>query len=93
MQERKQTSKAFFLTCFTKHSGMNIETSKIELVKLILNSDNSELIGELHKILSKQSKEQPEFTKDQVEEIRLGLEQLDRGERIEFSEYLKKNAG
>jgi hypothetical protein len=72
---------------------MNIETSKIELVKLILSSEDSELINELHKILSQHGTIAPEFTEDQIEEIRLGLEQLNRGERIEFSEYLKKKVG
>lgn len=72
---------------------MNIETSKKELVKMILRSEDSELINELHKILSQHSARKPEFTEDQIQEIRLGLEQLNRGERIEFSEYLKKKVG
>jgi hypothetical protein len=70
---------------------MNIETSKIELVKMILNLEDQNLIGELHRILKQQSTMVPEFTEDQIQEIRLGIEQLNRGERIEFSEYLKKN--
>lgn len=52
---------------------MNFETSKIELVKLILSSEDSELINELHKILSQHGTIASEFTEDQNEEIHLGL--------------------
>lgn len=70
---------------------MDIQTSKIELVKMILDTDNQSLIDQVYSIFKSESKSQkPEFTEDQIEEIKLGLEQLQKGQGISFKDYLNK---
>lgn len=72
---------------------MNIETSKIELVKMILNLDNPEFIEELRNLLSLKSNDfWDDLTFDEKKEIQNGINELDNGERVLFSDFLKKNS-
>lgn len=70
---------------------MDIQTSKIELVKLILDIDNTEFI---QKVADFVKKEKSDFWNElsllQQNEIKKGIEDLEKGKRIEFSEFLKK---
>ena len=70
---------------------MDIQTSKIELVKLILNIDNSEFIDRVSSFIRN---EKSDFWNDlslaEQNDIRKGISDLDNGKRIEFSEFLKK---
>jgi hypothetical protein len=70
---------------------MDLQTSKFELVKLILNTKNQSLIEKVYAILKSEVKDDiPEFTEAQIKEIQQGLEQLKKGESITFKDYLKK---
>ncbi len=70
---------------------MNLETSKITLVKMILNIENEKLIERITKFISNESVDfWDELTVDEQEEIALGLKQLDNDEYISFEEVLKK---
>lgn len=70
---------------------MGLETSKIELVKLILSIDNATLIS---KVVDFIQNEKQDFWKDLSEkdklEITKGIEQLNNGNRISYKEALKK---
>ena len=71
---------------------MNIQTTKIELVKMILNIENSEFIKRLTDFI--RENEKSDFWNDlslaNQQEIKQGVEDLDRGNRIEYKEFLKK---
>ena len=70
---------------------MNTQTSKIELAKLILELEDPELINKIHKLLlDESSRFRKNLTEHEKEEIKLGIEQLNRGERISFEDFLKK---
>ena len=70
---------------------MDLQTSKIELVKIILEIENFELIKNLTEILKKKEKDfWSELTIEEKEEIKLGIEQLDKGRRVSFEEMLRK---
>jgi hypothetical protein len=70
---------------------MNTQTSKIELAKLILELEDPELINKIHKLLlDESSRFRKSLTEHEKEEIKLGIEQLNRGERISFEDFLKK---
>ncbi|RLD42325.1 MAG: hypothetical protein DRI89_07535 [Bacteroidetes bacterium] len=70
---------------------MNIETSKIELVKMILNINNPESIEELKNFLSAKSNDfWDDLTLSEKNEIQKGISELDRGERILYTDFLKK---
>ena len=70
---------------------MDIQASKEELVKMILDLEDSKLIDKLRKLITKEKKDfYDEFTEDQKLEIQYGIKQLDRGERISWEDLKKK---
>jgi len=70
---------------------MDIQSSKLELVKLIINSNNEKLIENLLKMLKSEQKDfWSELSESEKEEIRLGIKQLDEGERISLDDFIKK---
>lgn len=70
---------------------MNIQASKLELVKLILNIENPSIITKILDVLKKDSSDfYLELTELEKEEINFGIEQLDAGKRISLEDFLKK---
>lgn len=70
---------------------MDTQTSKIELAKLILELEDPELINKIHNLLlDENSSFRKSLSEFEKEEINLGLEQLNRGERISVEDFLKK---
>ncbi len=70
---------------------MDIKASKIELVKMILNIDNSEFIK---KVTDYINNEKADFWNDlsasEKKEIKRGIEELEKGQRIAYDDVLKK---
>jgi len=70
---------------------MDIQSSKLELVRLIINSNNEILIENPLKMLKSEQKDfWPELSESEKEEIRLGIKQLDEEERISLVDFIKK---
>lgn len=70
---------------------MDTQTSKIELAKLILELEDPKLINKIRELLLDESSQfRKSLTKHEKEEIKLGIEQLNQGERISFEDFLKK---
>ncbi|HSI77668.1 hypothetical protein [Lunatibacter salilacus] len=70
---------------------MDIQSSKIELVRLILNIENPKLIARLSEFLKRETQDfWEELSEIEKKEIEIGLKQLDNGERIDFDDFLKK---
>ena len=70
---------------------MDIQSSKIELAKLILSLENPELIEKIKNLLKKETKQKRiALTNFEKEEIELAIKMLDKGEKISFSDFLKK---
>lgn len=70
---------------------MDIQLSKIELVRTILNIENEELINKLINFIQN---EQVDFwsqlDKEQQNEISEGIQQLDSGKRVTYESFLEK---
>ena len=70
---------------------MNIQTSKIELVRTILDIESDDFI---QKIASFIKKEKVDFWKElspsQKKEIKKGLEELENGKRVSYDSFLVK---
>lgn len=70
---------------------MDTQTSKIELVKMILNIENEKFIAKITEFIKK---EKVDFWNDlslsEQKEIEKGIQDLDNGKKIEFNEFLKK---
>jgi len=64
---------------------MHIETSKIHLVKAILNSNDEEFISRLIDFVNKENADfWDELTSVEKAEIKEGINQLDQGKRKPF---------
>lgn len=70
---------------------MDIQASKLELVKLIVSTDNHQIIKRL---LNALKSEEDDFwialSESEKEEIKLGIKQLDAGQRISLDDFMKK---
>ncbi|MDA7744794.1 hypothetical protein N8911_01715 [bacterium] len=70
---------------------MDIQASKLELVKLIVNIDNQSVIDRILKVLkSDQEDFWVDLSPQEKEEIEIGIKQLDAGHRTSLDEFLKK---
>jgi hypothetical protein len=70
---------------------MDLQATKIELAKFILNIESAELIEKLKDFLLKEKKDfWDELSLAEQQEINKGIIELDKGERISFDDYLKK---
>lgn len=76
---------------FDKKAEMDIQTAKLELVKLIIGIDNKSIID---KLLSALKSENNDFWLDlsesEKQEIQFGIDQLDSGHRVSLDDFLKK---
>ena len=72
---------------------MDIQSSKLELVRLILKIDNQQIINKLTAMLKEQDQDfWNELSDQQKEEIKLGIKQLDDGQRISVEEFISKHS-
>jgi hypothetical protein len=70
---------------------MSIQTSKIELVKMILSIENAEFISKISEFVKQESVDfWSTLSASEKQEIQKGIEQLDNGQRIDFNDFLKK---
>ena len=70
---------------------MDLQTSKLELVKLIININSQKTISKLLKVVKAEKEDfWYELTESEKQEIELGIKLLDSGQRIPFNEFLKK---
>jgi hypothetical protein len=72
---------------------MNIQAEKLELVRLILDTDNPGILASVKRIFSRSK--QVDFwdglPHDQKDEILKGIEEVEKGETIDFEEFIKKH--
>jgi len=68
---------------------MDIKTSKIELVKMILSIENVDFIKRIAEFINKDDF-WSELTVEQKKEIKKGIQELDSGKKISFNDVLKK---
>ena len=72
---------------------MDLQSSKLELVRLILKIDNQQTIKKLTEVLKEQDQDfWNELSDQQKEEIKLGIKQLDDGQRISMEELISKHS-
>ena len=70
---------------------MDIQSSKIELAKLILYIESPALLDKIKGLLTKETSDfWLTLSNSEREEIRFGIDQLDKGQRTSVEEFLKK---
>lgn len=70
---------------------MDIQTAKLELVRLIVNIDDPQVIERLIEAVGPQKKHFDELMDESIkEEIKMGINELDKGNRIAFDDFVKR---
>ena len=69
---------------------MNLQKEKLNLIRLIINTDNPILLLSATKLLQENSSEDfwNTFTKEQKAEVLQGLKELDNEELIEYDSFV-----
>ena len=72
---------------------MNIQTEKLEIMRLILETDNPNILKSIKKLFSKDSTTDfwTTLPKGQKDEILEGLEQIENDETVKYNEFIKKH--
>lgn len=67
---------------------MDIQTTKIELVKMILGIENPQIIERIKSLIKNETSDfWDELTTEQQSEIHQAIEDLDKGKGIEWNEF------
>jgi hypothetical protein len=71
---------------------MNIQAEKLELVRMILDTDNPRILASIKGLFKITENEDfwdnlPQFQK---EEILKGIEEIENGETLDYKEFIKK---
>lgn len=70
---------------------MDLETSKIELVKIILNIENDTFLKKVTDFINNEKSDfWNELSAADQAEIQLGIDQLNQGKRTSYEEVLKE---
>ncbi len=72
---------------------MNIQAEKLEIMRMILETNNPSILESIKNIFSKESSVDfwttlPQYQKDEILE---GLEQIEKGESVNYYELVKKH--
>jgi len=72
---------------------MNIQAEKIELVKMILETDNPSILSSIKKMLKRESKKDfwDTLPQSQKEDIMIGIEEIENGEIVDYEDFIKKH--
>lgn len=70
---------------------MDIQTTKLKLIKTILEDENSEFIQRVADFVRMEKNDiWSELSLNEQKEIKKGIEELDKGKRISYESFLKK---
>ena len=70
---------------------MDLQSTKIELVKAILAIENTEFIQKISDFINKEKVDfWNELSITEQNEIKKGIEELDQGKRVTYDSFLKK---
>ncbi|MDX6190911.1 hypothetical protein ACHRV5_08935 [Flavobacterium sp. FlaQc-52] len=70
---------------------MDIQLEKLELIKMLADTEDPAIIQSIRKIFKKEKKDWwEELTEEQKEEIKEGERQIERGEYSDFETFIQK---
>ena len=76
-----------------KSKIMNLQAEKLELVRLILDTDNPGILASIKRVFSdvKSMDFGDTLSQTQKEEILKGIEEIENGETIDYELFIKKH--
>lgn len=70
---------------------MDIQTTKLELLKTILETENTDFIQRIADFVKKEKVDfWDKLALSEQSEIKQGIEELDKGKRVSYESFLKK---
>jgi hypothetical protein len=72
---------------------MNIQAEKLEIMRMILETDNPFIIDSIKKILNKQGNIDfwNTIPQSQKDDILLGIQEIENGDVVDYDEFIKKH--
>jgi len=72
---------------------MNIQTEKIELMKLILETENPKILESIKTLFTKESTSDflNSLSEEQREEIDLGISEIEKGETVDYESMMRNH--
>jgi hypothetical protein len=72
---------------------MDIQAKKLELVRMILDTDNPDILSKIKQIITSARKIDfwDSLPPSQKEEIFKGIEEIENGETFDYEEFIKKH--
>ena len=72
---------------------MDLQSAKIEIIRMVLETDNPDILETIRKIFRKE--ESPDFwlslSREEQDEILVGFKEIEQGELTDYEELLKKH--
>lgn len=70
---------------------MNIQTEKLEIMRLILETDNPSILESIKRLFNKESSKDfwTTLSKDQKNEILEGLDEIEKGETVNYDDFIE----
>ena len=72
---------------------MNIQAEKLELVRMILDTDNPNILSSIKRIFTSSKKVDfwDSLTQSQKDEILMGINEIENGETADYNEFIKNH--
>lgn len=72
---------------------MNIQAEKLEIMKMLLETDNPGILNSIKKIFEKELKVDfwNTIPSDQKEDILKGIEEIENGEFVDYEDFINKH--
>ena len=72
---------------------MNIQAEKIEIMKLVLETNNPNIIESIKKLFTRETKTDfwEDLQQEQKDEILKGIEEIEKGEVVDYEDFMKKH--
>ena len=72
---------------------MNIQAEKLELVRLILDTENPSILSSIKRIFASSKKVDfwDSLPQSQKEDILKGIDEIENGETVDYEEFIKKH--
>lgn len=72
---------------------MNIQAEKIEIMKMILETDNPGILESIKKLFKKEAKVDfwETLQQEQKDEIIKGLKEIEKGDVMDYEDFMKKH--
>jgi hypothetical protein len=72
---------------------MNIQAEKLEIMRMILETDNPSIIDSIKKIFKKQANKDfwDTIPQSQKDEILNGIQEIENGDIVDYEDFIKKH--